>query len=135
MEERARNPFLAESNAKKAMMIDRWIEEIKLGANPEELGMILVHNGIVRATSKLGKPVRGMKLSYDKEKLDSIIPTFKQKAGVVDIRVWINAGDLEVGDDIMFLIVAGKFRTDVLPVFEEVLSVIKREIVTEQEVQ
>jgi molybdopterin synthase catalytic subunit len=117
------------------MLIDRWIEEIKLGANPEELGMILVHNGIVRATSKLGKPVRGMKLSYDKEKLDSIIPTLKQKAGIVDIRVWINAGDLEVGDDIMFLIVAGRFRTDVLPVFEELLSVIKREIVTEQEVQ
>jgi molybdopterin synthase catalytic subunit len=35
----------------------------------------------------------------------------------------------------MFLIVAGRFRTDVLPVFEELLSVIKREIVTEQEVQ
>jgi len=135
MEECARNPILTESNTKKALMIDRWIEEIKLRANPEEFGMILVHNGIVRATSKSGKPVRGMKLSYDKEKLDSIIPTFKQKAGVVDIRAWINAGDLEVGDDIMFLIVAGKFRTDVLPVFEELLSVIKREIVTEQEVQ
>jgi molybdopterin synthase catalytic subunit len=135
MEERARNPILTESNTKKALMIDRWIEEIKRRANPEELGMILVHNGIVRATSKSGKPVRGMKLSYDKEKLDSMIPTFKQKTGVVDVRVWINAGDLEVGDDIMFLIVAGKFRTDVLPVFEELLSVIKREIVTEQEVQ
>jgi molybdopterin synthase catalytic subunit len=116
-------------------MIDRWIEEIKRKANPEELGMILVHNGIVRATSKLGKPVCGMKLSYDKEKLDSIVLTLKQKPGVVDIRVWINAGDLQVGDDIMFLAVAGRFRTDVLPVFEELLSLIKREIVTEQEVQ
>jgi molybdopterin synthase catalytic subunit len=134
MEEHARNSILTEGNTKKVMMINRWIEEIKLRANPEELGMILVHNGIVKATSKLGKPVRGMKLSYDKDKLDSIIPTFKQKTGIVDIKVWINAGDLEVGDDIMFLIVAGKFRTDVLPVFEELLSVIKREIVTEQEV-
>ena len=116
-------------------MIDRWIEEIKLRANPEELGMILVHNGLVRATSKSGKPVHGMKLLYDKEKLDSIVLALKQKPGVVDIRVWINAGDLRVGDDIMFLIVAGRFRTDVLPVFEELLSVIKREIVTEQEVQ
>ena len=117
------------------MLIDRWIEEIKRKANSEELGMILVHNGIVRATSKSGKSVRGMKLSYDKERLDSIVLTLKQKPGVVDIRVWINAGDLRVGDDIMFLIVAGRFRTDVLPVFEELLSVIKREIVTEQEVQ
>jgi len=135
MEERARNPILTESNMNKALMIDRWIEEIKRKANPKELGMILVHNGLVRATSKSGKPVRGMKLSYDKEKLDSIVLPLKQKPGVVDIRVWINTGDLQVGDDIMFLVVAGRFRTDVVPVFEELLSVIKREIVTEQEVQ
>jgi molybdopterin synthase catalytic subunit len=117
------------------MLTDRWMEEIKRKANPEELGMILIHNGIVRATSKSGKPVRSMKLSYDKEKLDSIVLTLKQKPGVVDIRVWINTGDLRVGDDIMVLVVAGRFRTDVLPIFEELLSVIKREIVTEQEVQ
>ena len=129
------NSILKESNMKDALMIDRWIEEIKRKANPEELGMILIHNGLVRATSRSGKPVRGMKLSYDKEKLDSTVLSLKQKAGVVDIRVWINTGDLQVGDDIMFLIVAGRFRTDVLPVFEELLSVIKREIVTEQEVQ
>jgi molybdopterin synthase catalytic subunit len=116
------------------MLIDRWIEEIRLKANPEELGMILAHNGIVRATSKSGKPVVGMKLSYDKEKLDSIVLALKQKPGVVDIRVWINTGDLRVGDDIMFLVVAGRFRTDVVPVFEELLSVIKREIATEQEI-
>jgi molybdopterin synthase catalytic subunit len=133
-EEDAGNPILTGRNTERTMLIDRWMEEIKRKANPEELGMILVHNGIVRATSKSGKPVLGMKLSFDKEKLDSIVLTLKQKPGVVDIKVWINAGDLQVGDDIMFLVVAGRFRTDVLPVFEELLSVIKREIVTEQEI-
>ena len=58
-------------------MIDRWLEEVKQKANPEDLGMILVHNGIVRGTSKSGKPVQGMKLSYDQEKLNSVIPIFK----------------------------------------------------------
>ena len=38
-------------------MIERWIEEVKREADPEKLGMILVHNGIVRGTSKSGKPV------------------------------------------------------------------------------
>ena len=46
-------------------MIDRWVEERKQTTNPEDLGMILVHNGIVRGTSKSGKPVHGMKLSFD----------------------------------------------------------------------
>ncbi len=115
-------------------MIDKWLDEARQKAKPEDLGTILVHNGIVRATSKSGKPVRGMKLSYDQKKLDSVIPVFKQRAGIMEVRVWINSGDLKVGDNIMFLLVAGRFKTDVVPVFEELLSLIKNEIVIEREV-
>jgi len=114
-------------------VIDEWLKEVKQRANPEDLGMILVHNGIVRGTSKLGRTVRGMKLSYDQKRLNSVIPMFKKRAGVAEVKVWINSGDLKVGDNIMFLLVAGRFKTDVLPVFEELLSLIKNEIVTEEE--
>lgn len=58
------------SNVNESSMIDEWFKEVKRMANPEELGMILVHNGIVRGTSKSGSPVRGMKLSYDQKKLN-----------------------------------------------------------------
>ena len=115
-------------------MIDEWLREVKQRANPEDLGMILVHNGIVRGTSKSGSPVQGMKLSYDQKRLNSILPIFKQRTGVVEVKVWINSGNLKVGDNIMFVLVAGRFKTDVLPVFEELLSLIKNEIVTEEEV-
>ena len=114
-------------------MIDRWVEEIKQTTNPEELGMILVHNGIVRGTSKSGKPVHGMKLSFDEKKLKSVIPIFKQRKGIAGVRVWINAGNLKVGDNIMLLLVAGRFKNDVLPVLEELLALVKNEIVTEEE--
>ena len=57
-----------------------------------------------------------------------------QTAGVVEVRAWINSGDLKVGDNIMFLLVAGRFKTDVVPVFEELLSLIKNESVIEKEV-
>ena len=115
-------------------MIDEWLREVKQRANPEDLGMILVHNGIVRGTSKSGMPVNGMRLSYDQNRLNSFIPIFKQRAGVVEVKVWINSGNLKVGDNIMFLLVAGRFKTDILPVFQELLSLIKNEIVTEEEV-
>jgi len=52
---------------KLTLMIARWVEEVKQTTNPEELGMILIHNGIVRGTSKSGKPVHGMKLSYEEK--------------------------------------------------------------------
>ena len=123
------------SDVKVALMIDEWLKEVKRMANPDELGMILVHNGIVRGTSKSGRPVRGMKLSYDPKRLNSVIPIFKAKPGIAEIKAWINAGNLKVGDTIMLLLVAGRFRTDVLPVFDELLSVIKREIVTEEEIR
>ncbi len=116
------------------LVIDEWLKEVKQRANPEDLGMILVHNGIVRGTSKSANPVSAMRLSYNQTKLNSIIPIFKQRAGIVEVRVWINSGNLKVGDNIMFLLVAGRFRTDIVPVFEELLSLIKNEIVTEEEV-
>ena len=115
-------------------MVDKWIQEIKAKINPEQLGMILVHNGIVRASSKDGKPVKGMRLSFDAKKLGSCVNEFKRRDGIEDIRVWINQGELNVGDDIMYVLVAGRFRTDVLPVLQELLSIIKKEIIKEKEV-
>jgi molybdopterin synthase catalytic subunit len=116
-------------------MLKEWIDEVKKATDPAELGMILVHNGVVRGTSKQGEPVRRMRLTYDNVKLQRLVDENKKKEGIVDIRVWINEGELDVGDDIMVLLVAGRFRTDVLPVFETVLSTIKNRIVSEQELK
>jgi len=115
-------------------MIEQWIREIKAGTNPEELGMILIHNGIVRASSKDGSPVKGLNLTYDRERLKEVLADFKKCDGIADIRVWINEGDLKPGDDIMYVLAAGRFRTDVLPVFESLIARIKKEVVKEMEI-
>lgn len=114
-------------------MIDQWIKEIKAQCPADQLGMILVHNGIVRGAAKDGKPVRAMRLSYDRGRLQAVVEETKKTEGIVDIRAWINEGDLRVGDDIMNVCVAGRFRTDVLPVFQDLIKVIKTEIVREEE--
>jgi len=114
-------------------LIDAWLKEIKGRADFKDLGMMLVHNGVVRATSKDGKPVKGMHLSYDKQKLIRLLDELRKRDGIVGMKVWINEGDLRVGDDIMYALVAGKFRTVVIPVLEELVSRIKKEIVSEEE--
>ncbi len=116
-------------------MIDEWLREIKEKCGAESLGMILVHNGIVRGTAKDGKPVKGMKLSYDKNALDICVARLTKSEGIAAIRVWINSGVLKIGDDIMYLLVAGRFRTDVLPILQELLSTVKRDIVHEEELK
>lgn len=115
-------------------MIDKWIQEIKNNPKSNSIGMILIHNGIVRATSREGKPVKGMKLSYNSEKLNKIIDEIKKKDGIIEVKVWINEGKLSIGDDIMKVAVAGRLRTDVFPAIQELVSKIKKEVVNEEEI-
>lgn len=118
---------------KEEIMVEKWIEEIKKSVSPDELGMMLVHNGIVRATSKQGNKVSGMRLSYDRELLAKALKEARDKEGIADVRAWINEGNLAVGDDIMYVLVAGRFRTDVLPALQELLAKIKGQVVHEEE--
>jgi molybdopterin synthase catalytic subunit len=115
-------------------MIEQWLKETKVKSDLKDLGMILVHNGIVRATSKDGKSVKGMHLSYDKKKLASLIDELRKRDGIVEIKIWINEGHLKVGDNIMYALVAGRFRTIVIPVLEELVAKIKQDIVSEKEI-
>jgi molybdopterin synthase catalytic subunit len=114
-------------------MVEQWIADVKKGSDPGELGMILIHNGVVRATSKEGETVRGMHLTYNKEKLDALADEFGKREGILAIRAWINEGRLNVGDDIMYLLVAGRLRKYVLPTLEELVARIKQEVVSEEE--
>lgn len=115
-------------------MVEKWIEEIKRSVDPEMLGMMLVHNGVVRASSKQGGQVKGMRLSFDRELLEAVLAEAKSRDGIAGVRAWVNEGDLKVGDDIMYVLVAGRFRTDVLPVLQHLLGRIKNEVVHEEEV-
>ena len=114
-------------------MIEQWIKEIKKECPADMLGMILYHNGIVRATAKNGGKVQSMNLSYDSKKLEVAVSEFKKREGIADIKARINEGHLKIGDDIMSVCVAGRFRKDVLPVFQELITMIKTEIVSEEE--
>lgn len=114
--------------------IDEVVERVKRRSNPENLGMVLVHNGIVRGSSRSGSKVSGMELSYDEEKLEELVLEIESRDGIEAVEVWLNSGELSVGDDIMIVVVGGRYRSDVLPAFEELISRIKKEIVVEKEV-
>jgi molybdopterin synthase catalytic subunit len=114
-------------------MIKSWMEDVKKREDFNDLGMMLVHNGIVRATSKDGRPITRMRLSCDRTKLAALIDEFSKRDGIVSVKAWINEGVLKVGDDIMYALIAGRFRTIVIPAIEEFVSRIKNEIVSEEE--
>ncbi len=115
-----------------ATSVDALIEEVLRASNPENLGMILVHRGVVRSLSKDGRKVKGMILKVPMEEIRRIEEKYSAFPGVETVKIKVNAGELKVGDEIMTILVAGRYRTDVIPVLEKVVTEVKA-IVSEEE--
>ena len=113
--------------------VQELIERALKKASPDRVGMVLTHLGVVRGTSRNGEKVEGMELSYDADKLSKVVEEALSREGIEAVEVWINSGSLKVGDPIMVVVVAGRFRTDVLPALEFIVERIKREVVKELE--
>lgn len=119
----------------KMPSIDNIVKNIKSLPKADEIGMILIHNGIVRKSAKYGNAsVNGLVLSYDKHLLEEKVQELKKMSGIVEVFVFINEGNLNIGDDIMLVVVAGDRRSNILKPFEDFIEFIKQKIVKEQEV-
>lgn len=129
-------------NKKAVPSINDWLKEAKSHPSAPNVGMYLVHNGVVRETAKSKvryneentKPVVGMDFSYDKEKLENAIAEAYKQPGVLYIKVWINEGLLNVGDDIMYVLIGGDIRPHVVDGLQFLVSKIKNECVVEKEI-
>lgn len=104
------------------------INRIKSHPDYAKAGMILCHNGVVRGTSRDGRRVSGLTLTVNREALEDILSEQRQRPGIVDILVEIREGSLMVGDDVMFIVVAGDLRDHVIPVLEDTLNAIKERV-------
>lgn len=116
------------------MNLNDLIGKVKQHPDFGEVGMVLGHNGVVRATSRDGRKVSGLRVSVDHEKLTDILSEYRSRSGILDVQVWINEGkDLNVGDDVMFLVVAGDIRENVISTLQEALNAIKSTVTSKTE--
>jgi len=126
---------------KKAPSMDEWLREAKADPSASQVGMYLTHNGVVRGTAKAQvrdgadhtAPVTGMIFSYDKGKVDAAIADTYKLDGIHYVRVWLNDGELKVGDDIMFALIGGDIRPHVVDALQSLVGRLKNECVTEVE--
>lgn len=116
------------------MDINALVEQIKQRPDYHEVGMILCHNGVVRGTSRDGRTVDGLRVAVDQGQLERVVAAHKERPGIVEILVRINADrDLKVGDDVMLLAVAGDIRENVTTVLSDALNAIKSTVTTKTE--
>ena len=121
--------------------MDAWIKEAKAAPNADKVGMYLFHNGVVRGTAKaqvrLGQqdtvPVTGMVFSYDQEKVDAAVEAAYRLEGIYYIKVWLNEGELKMGDDIMYVLIGGDIRPRVVDCLHYLVGRIKNACVVETE--
>ena len=126
---------------KESPSMDAWLKEAKQSEQANRIGMYLVHNGVVREDAKAmvrqgetdTKPVAVMYFSYDEEKVNAAIEETYKMEGIYYIRVWLNEGDLQVGDDIMYVLIGGDIRPHVIDALQALVGTIKNSCVTEDE--
>ena len=87
----------------------------------EQVGMILIHNGVVRGYSRDGKKVKKLKVSYDYEKIYRIKESYEKRDGIFKILIEAREGEFFPGDDLLWIVVAGDIRENVKRVLSEVL--------------
>ena len=121
--------------------MDAWIKEAKEDKSAPECGMYLFHNGIVRQSAKAkvrqgdisASDVKGMVFSYDKEKVEEAVENSQNMPGIGYVRVWLNEGQLEVGDNIMLVLVGGDIRPHVVDALQSLVGELKNHCVKEEE--
>lgn len=125
--------------------IDAWLREAKADPSFRACGMYLVHNGTVRETPKAeargietdgvqpGDKVTSMHFSYDEDKVAAAVEEARTLPGIGYVRVWLNSGELAVGDDIMLMLIGGDIRPRVIDGLQHLVATIKNECVNEIE--
>ena len=121
--------------------LDQWLKEAKALPEAGRCGMYLAHNGVVRETARAkvregvqdARPVSRMRFSYDAERVEQAMQAARAMPGIYHVRLWLNEGELELGDDIMLVLVGGDIRPHVIDALQTLVGEIKTHCVSEQE--
>jgi molybdopterin synthase catalytic subunit len=107
------------------------ISNTKKSENYEKAGAITLFIGVVRGETLEGENVQKLTLEAYEEKanevLTKICDDLSKKPGIVDVQIHHLLGEFSVGEDIVYVLVAGSHRNDVFPVLREAVERYKNE--------
>jgi len=107
------------------------IMDVRRNSDLHKAGAIACFVGIVRGVAKDGGEVRKLELEAHRKaavnSLSKIASDILNRPGVIDIRIHHNLGELSVGDDIVYIVVAGGHREDVFQALRDAIERVKEE--------
>ncbi|MBY8989676.1 MAG: molybdenum cofactor biosynthesis protein MoaE [Candidatus Lokiarchaeota archaeon] len=112
--------------------LESIIKVVKENSNIIEAGSIHTFTGIVRNTSKEGKPVVKMKIdAYDElanESISKICNKLKQKKGIIDARIIHLKGEFELTEDLVYVVIVSAHREEGFEAIRSAVDMYKKEI-------
>lgn len=115
---------------KGTLSLTDLINNIKKQPGFEKAGAMATFVGVVRGMSTGGK-VQKLELQAYEEKADEVLSQIcnelKKKPGIVDVQIHHLIGKFKVGEDLVYVLVAGAHRQQVFPVLKEAVERYKKE--------
>jgi len=113
--------------------LHEMMEAVRDRIDPNQVGMIACHNGIVRGTSRAGKPVEYLEVAKDSQAWDEILTTLRLRPGIAAVEAYLYTGRREIGEDVLLVVVAGDIREHVFATLEEAVDQFKGRAVLKKE--
>ncbi len=121
--------------AHQAVSMDELIARVKKSSKIHEAGMILCHNGVVRKSDRSGANlVESLRVRVNRERIEEIRLWGESRPGIVAVAIEALEGDFQVGEDLLYVVVAGDIRENVFQATREVIERIKAEGVDKTEI-
>lgn len=108
------------------------INNIKKDPKYPKAGAIALFIGVVRGETFESERVEKLTIEAYEEKANQVLTKISedlvQKPGIVNVQIHHLLGEFNVGDDLVYVAVAGSHRSDVFPVLREAVERYKSEV-------
>lgn len=107
------------------------MKAVKANPNFRKVGAVVLFIGIARGETQQKEPVHRLELEAYSEKADTVLERIckelGQKPGIIDVQIHHLTGAFNVGEELVYVAVAGGHRSSVFPVLQEAVERYKHE--------
>lgn len=116
---------------KGTLSISNLLENTRKKPDFHKVGAIAMFIGVVRGETKEDVAVKELELEAYEEKADEVLENIcrelQAREGIVDVQIHHLTGKFHVGEELVYVLVAGSHRSHVFPVLEEAVERYKKE--------
>ncbi len=116
---------------KGELTLSQLLKSVKERADFPKAGALALFIGVVRGETLGGENVERLELeAYEEEAnriLGRICEELKERDGVIDVQIHHFVGEFSVGEDLVYVVVAGAHRENVFAVLREAVERYKHE--------